>query len=145
MTLLFGAIVGADARSGLQDNRATVDATGPQNATITAGPAIATVEVTTSVFTMLQSLVGRVFEDVDGNGMFGGGDRPIAHARVITSTGQAALTDEAGMYNIPSIGSGTVAVSLDRDTFPSGLTTIDGPGGQSWTRLLGRRSAAAPC
>ena len=128
VTLLYGAIVGADARSGLQDNRATVDATGPLNATITAGPAIATVEVTTDVFTMLQSLVGRVFEDVDGNGMFGGGDRPIANARVITSTGQAALTDPAGLFNIPSIGSGTVAVSLDRDTIPSGLTVDRRPG-----------------
>ena len=96
VTLLYLAIVGAGARSGPQDNRATVDATGPQNAKITAGPAIATVEVTTEVFTMLQALVGRVFEDVDGNGMFGDGDRPLANARVITSTGQAALTDAAG-------------------------------------------------
>ncbi len=136
VTLLYQAIVGAGARSGPQDNRATVDATGPLNAKITAGPAVATVEVTTEVFTMLQALVGRVFEDVDDNGLFGGGDRPIANARVITSTGQAALTDPAGMYNIPSIGSGTVAVSLDRDTIPAGLTVDDGPGGRSWTRML---------
>jgi uncharacterized repeat protein (TIGR01451 family) len=136
LALVYQAIAGAGTRSGPQANRATVDATGPLNAKVTAGPAIATVEVTTEVFTMLQSLVGRVFEDVDGNGLFGGGDRPLANARVITSTGQAALTDAAGLYNIPSIGSGTVAVSLDRDTIPAGLTVDDGPGGRSWTRML---------
>ncbi|HKV98874.1 MAG TPA: hypothetical protein VJN96_03570, partial [Vicinamibacterales bacterium] len=136
VTLNYQAIVGADARSGLQETRASVSADDLRGDTVQAGPAIVTVDVTTEVFTMLQAIVGRVFEDVDGNGMFGGGDRPIANARVITSTGQAALTDEAGLYNIPSIGSGTVAVSLDRDTIPSGLTVIDGPGGRSWTRLL---------
>ncbi len=136
VALVYQAIAGAGTRSGPQDNRATVAATGPLSANVSAGPAIATVEVVSETFTMLQSIVGRVFEDVDGNGMFGGADRPIAHARVITSTGQAALTDAAGMYNIPSIGSGTVAISLDRDTIPAGLTLDGGPGGRSWTRLL---------
>lgn len=136
VTLAFLAAVGADARRGSQNSRATVSGLAPLNETISGGPAVATVDVTTEVFTMLQALVGRVFEDVDGNGLFGGSDHPIAHARVITSTGQAALTDSAGLYNIPSIGSGTVAVSLDRDTVPANLTLDDGPGGRSWTRLL---------
>ena len=94
MTLLYQAIVRAPAPALVR--RATGRRSTRQvqlNARITAGPAIATVEVTTEVFTMLQALVGRVFEDVDGNGMFGDGDRPLANARVITSTGQAALTD----------------------------------------------------
>ena len=47
VALIYQAIVGAGARSGPQDNRATVDATGPVNARITAGPAVATVEVVT--------------------------------------------------------------------------------------------------
>jgi hypothetical protein len=86
---------------------------------------------------MLQSLIGRVFVDTDGNGMFGGADRPIENARVITSTGQAAVTDSSGMYNLPSIGAGSVAVSLDPNTIPGGLSLSNGPGsGRSWTQLL---------
>ena len=85
----------------------------------------------------MQALVGRVYEDLDGNGMFTDADRPIANARVITSTGQAAITDPDGLYNIPSLGAGSVAVSLDRSTVPVHLTIADdGPGGRSWTRLL---------
>ncbi|HEY7290045.1 MAG TPA: DUF11 domain-containing protein [Vicinamibacterales bacterium] len=136
-TLVYRVIVGADARTGRQDNRATVTGTNPIGRTALAGPAIASVDVTTDTFTMLQALVGRVYEDVDGDGQFTDADRPVPNARVITSTGQAAITDSAGLYNIPSLGAGSVAVSLDRDTVPGQLTTADdGPGGQSWTRLI---------
>ena len=136
VTVRYQAIVGADARGGRQDNRATVAGTTPPSRLVEAGPATAAIEVVTETFTMLQAVVGRVFEDIDGNRTFDATDRPLANARVITSTGQAALTDSAGMYNIPSIGSGSVAVSLDRDTVREGLTLDDGPGGRSWTRLL---------
>ena len=137
VVILYDVRVGADARGGPQDNRATVSGFDAVRRAVTAGPAIATVDVLTDSFTMLQALVGRVYEDVDGDGQFTTADRPIANARLITSTGQAAITDPAGLYNIPSLGAGSVAVSLDKDTLPSQLTTADdGPGGRSWTRLL---------
>jgi uncharacterized repeat protein (TIGR01451 family) len=133
----YRVVVGAEAGAGPQDNRATTQGLGPLNRVIAAGPAVATVVVSTDTFTLLQALVGRVFEDVDGDGAFGDADRPLGGARVITSTGQAAITDPAGLYNIPSLGAGSVAVSLDRATVPGQLTTVDQlPGDRSWTRLL---------
>ena len=120
VTLIYTAIVGADARTGPQANRATVGAIGPGGVAVTAGPAVASVDVTSDTFSMLQVLVGRVFEDVDRNGVFNGADRPVANARIITSTGQAVITDPLGLYNIPSLPAGSVAVSLDRDTVHPG-------------------------
>lgn len=135
--VLYRVIVGAEARTGPQDNRAVITGTGPRADDVVAGPAIATVDVMRDTFSLLQAVVGRVYEDVDGNGLFTSADRPISGARVITSTGQASITDPDGLYNIPSLGSGSVAVSLDRSTVPGQLTMSgDGPGERSWTRLL---------
>ncbi len=137
VTVDYTVTVGAEARQGPQVNRAEISGRDAFGAAVTAGPATATVVVEGEAFTMLQALVGRVFEDVDGNGRYTGADRAIAGARVITSTGQAAITDPNGLYNIPSLGAGSVAVSLDKDTVPAHLTIEgDGPGDRSWTRLL---------
>ena len=133
----YRVIVGADARVGKQDNKATVSGIGVFSESVAAGPAVASVEVTGDTFTELQAVVGRVYQDLDGNGRFNAADRPLADVRVITSTGQAAVTDPDGLYNIPSLGSGTVVLSLDRSTIPGNLTiTDDEQGGRSWTRMV---------
>ena len=136
LTASFQALVGADARTGPQISTASASGTALSDQVVSADKAVATVEVANETFSMLQMVAGRVFEDVDGNGMYGPGDHPIKDARVVTSTGQAAITDEAGLYNIPSLSSGSVAISLDPLTLSSGYTLDGGPGGSSWTRLL---------
>ena len=75
---------------------------GPVEA-VAAGPAVAAVAVVADTFSLLQALVVRVYEDADRDGVFTSADRPLAHARVITSTGQASITDPYGLYNIPSL------------------------------------------
>jgi uncharacterized repeat protein (TIGR01451 family) len=137
VVLSFRAIAGADAREGLREASASVAGVGPGGLAVTAGPALADVRVVSSTFSMQQVVVGRVFEDVDGDGAFDDGDRAIAGARVIASTGQAAVADGNGLYNLPSMGSGSIAISLDPGTIPGTLTIAgDGPGGRSWSRLL---------
>jgi uncharacterized repeat protein (TIGR01451 family) len=137
VNVIYRVVVGAAARVGPQDNQATVQAAGPTGDVVMTAPAIATVEVTEDGFSLLQALLGRVYEDKDRDGVFTSADRPIANARVITSTGQASITDSDGLYNIPSLGAGSVVVSLDRSTVPGHLTIQDGgPGERSWTRLL---------
>lgn len=136
-SIIYRVVVGPTAGQGPQENRATATGIGWDGATVATAPAVATVEVTGETFSMLQAIVGRVYEDLDRDGTFTSSDRPIAGARVITSTGQASITDPDGLYNVPSIGSGSVVISIDRATIPGHLTpTDDGPGGQSWTRLL---------
>jgi uncharacterized repeat protein (TIGR01451 family) len=137
VSIAYRVVVDADARAGVQENRAFVTGRGLAAEVVQAGPASAIVEVGDGAFSMLQVLIGRIYEDVDGDGRFTGADRPIPNARVITSTGQASITDPDGQYNVPSLGAGSVAVSLDRDTVPAHLTTDDRqPGHRSWTRLL---------
>jgi uncharacterized repeat protein (TIGR01451 family) len=135
--LALRAIAGAEARDGLHEASASVAAVGPGGFAVTAGPAPAEVRVVSTTFSMQQVVVGRVYEDVDGDGAFGAGDRGIADARVIASTGHAALADPNGLYSLPSLGSGSIAISLDPGTIAGALTlAADGPGGGSWSRLL---------
>src|SRR5205823_10508784 len=82
-------------------------------ATVTSAQATAVVNVGRGIMSTRQVIVGRVFEDVNGNGLFDAGDRPIAGARIYLSNGQSVVTDSAGLYSIPSVREGSVVVSLD--------------------------------
>lgn len=46
-------------------------------------------------------VLGRVFEDINGNGYFDGGELGIPGARLITVNGDIITTDEHGRYHIP--------------------------------------------
>src|SRR5690606_34821250 len=74
-----------------------------------------------SMFGFTQMVIGRVFEDANANSRYDAGERGIAGVRVVTSTGLAATTDAAGMYNLPSLAPGTIAVSIDPSTVPAGF------------------------
>ncbi len=57
---------------------------------------------------------------------------------MILSNGQSVTTDSQGMYSIPSVNPGSVTISVDPATLPSGYTLSDEGRfyGQSWSRLL---------
>ncbi|MFL6228206.1 MAG: hypothetical protein ACJ741_05470, partial [Pyrinomonadaceae bacterium] len=112
-TLTYRVRVGANAREGDQVNSATATAHFGGSEVITAGPAHATVRVGAGVFSTRQMIVGRVFVDANGNGMFDGGERPVAGARLYIDNGQSVITDSEGMYNLPSVEDGAVVISLD--------------------------------
>jgi len=79
-----------------------------------------------------------VFEDVNRNGIFDKGDRPVAGTRLFLSNGQSVVTDSEGLYSIPSVGEGAVVISLDPITLPKGFALLDTGfrADESWTRLL---------
>ncbi|MFL6227388.1 MAG: hypothetical protein ACJ741_01260, partial [Pyrinomonadaceae bacterium] len=137
-TLTYRVRVGANAREGDQVNSATATAHFGGSEVITAGPAHATVRVGAGVFSTRQMIVGRVFVDANGNGMFDGGERPVAGARLYIDNGQSVITDSEGMYNLPSVEDGAVVISLDPVTVPNGLLLTDAGhrSGKSWARLL---------
>src|SRR5205085_9211933 len=89
-------------------------------------------------FSTRQILLGRVFEDVNRNGIFDNGDEPLAGVRLYLNSGQAVVTDSQGLYNFPSLGDGPQVISLDPVSIPQGYALTDGGtvAGRSWTRLL---------
>jgi len=71
-------------------------------------------------------VIGRVFDDVNGNGHQDPGEKGLPGVRVMTTRGLAAITDEFGRFHItcaitPLEGRGSnFALKLDDRTLPSG-------------------------
>jgi uncharacterized repeat protein (TIGR01451 family) len=91
----------------------------------------ATVVVTPDTTFDCTDVIGKVFDDVNGNGRQDPGEKGIPGVRVLTTRGLAAVTDEFGRFHItcaitPLEGRGSnFALKLDDRTLPSGyrLTT----------------------
>jgi len=93
--------------------------------------ATATVRVAPDITFDCTDVIGKVFDDVNGNGHQDPGEKGIPGVRVVTTRGLAAITDEFGRFHItcaitPLEGRGSnFALKLDDRTLPSGyrLTT----------------------
>lgn len=136
--ILYRVRVGANAGEGERENTAIAVGVFPSGERDETAPARATVFVGGGVFSTRQVVLGRVFEDVDGDGQFTNGDLPLAGVRLFLNNGQSVITDSAGLYNFPSLGDGAQVIALDSVTIPTGYYLTDGGSvaGRSWTRLL---------
>ncbi len=138
-TISYRVRVGANASEGEHFNSAFVAGTMPNGETVTTQPARAPVRVRAGVFSLRQIVIGRVFEDRNGNGNFDKGERPVSGARVYMNNGQSVVTDSAGQYNLPAVSGGSIVLSLDPTSVPKGyhLQNENGRNStKSWTRLL---------
>lgn len=138
-TITYRVRIGANATEGKFYNSAIVGGDLPDGTKVTTEPAKAMVEVSGGTFSLRQVLIGRVFEDRNGNGKFDAGERPVAGARVYLNNGQSVITDSSGQYNIPSVNQGSFVVSLDPVTLPKNYNLLDEDGrnaSKSWARLL---------
>ena len=136
--LLYRVRIGANAREGDMENVAVGSGTFPNGERSDTGAAHATVRVGGGVFSTRQVIIGRVFEDVNRNGLFDSNDKPAAGVRIYLTSGQSVITDSQGLYNFPALGDGSQVLALDPVTVPAGYVLADGGtvAGRSWTRLL---------
>jgi uncharacterized repeat protein (TIGR01451 family) len=72
----------------------------------------------------LGTVIGKVFDDRDGNGVQGIGEKGIGGAMVAMEDGVYALTDGNGMYHIAAVRPGNRLVKVNRYSLPpnDGLT-----------------------
>jgi uncharacterized repeat protein (TIGR01451 family) len=95
--------------------------------------ASATVRVVPDTTFDCTDVIGKVFDDVNGNGHQDPGERGIPGVRVVTTRGLAAITDEFGRFHItcaitPLEGRGSnFALKLDDRTLPSGYRPTTPP------------------
>jgi len=138
LSIVYRVRVGANARDGEQVNSAVAEGAFPSGEHIATAPARVGVIVSHGVFSTQQLIIGRVFEDVNGNARFDQGDKPTAGVRLYLDKGQSVITDSAGMYNFPSVEDGAVVIALDPTTLSSGFVlSYDGKrSDQGWARLL---------
>ena len=134
----YRARVGVNAVEGEQFNSAAAEGALPSNKKISTARARAGVVVGRGIFGSQQAIIGRVFEDADGDGQFDAGERPVRDARLYLSNGDLVITDSEGMYNFPLVSGGALVISLDPVSIPSGYKLLDDNqrAGRSWARLL---------
>jgi uncharacterized repeat protein (TIGR01451 family) len=136
--LVYRVRVGAGARQGEQENVAAASGVFPNGETIRTAPAMATVLVSSGVFSTQQLIVGRVFYDANRNEKFDDGDEPLEGVRLYLQSGKSVTTDSRGLYNFPALSEGAQVISLDPITLPQRYSLTDGGSvaGKSWVRLL---------
>lgn len=67
-----------------------------------------------------RTVTGRVYEDLDGNGGLGPGDRPIQGVRVLCQKVQS-VSDKDGYYLLENLLPGSARITVDPATLPAGL------------------------
>ena len=136
--LLYRVRVGVNAREGDAENVAIAIGMFPSGERTESGTARATVRIGGGAFSTRQVILGRVFEDVNRNGFFDEGDKPVPGVRLYLTSGQSVITDSEGLYNFPALNDGSQVVALDPVTLAPGYLLADGGrlSGRSWTRLL---------
>jgi uncharacterized repeat protein (TIGR01451 family) len=93
----------------------------------------ATVRVVPDTTFDCTDVIGKVFDDVNGNGQQDPGEKGIPGVRILTTRGLAAITDEFGRFHItcaitPLEGRGSnFALKLDDRTLPSGYRPTTPP------------------
>src|SRR2546423_4726896 len=88
LSIVYRVRVGANARDGEQINSAIAEGAFPSGEHIATAPAHVGVNISHGVFATRQLILGRVFEDVNGNGRFDKGDKPTAGVRLYLDKGQ---------------------------------------------------------
>jgi uncharacterized repeat protein (TIGR01451 family) len=117
--------VSAGVTEGEYINRAQVTS-GP-NAIALSGEASATVEVVPDPTFDCTDVTGKVFDDVNRNGVQDAGEKGLQGIRLVTTSGLNATTDQHGRFHItcatvPREGRGSnFILKLDDRTLPSGF------------------------
>ncbi len=126
------AVIGAGVSEGDRINTAVAQ-NGATNAEV-SNRAQAVVTITASAIFDCAEIIGKVFDDFDGDGYQDEGEPGVPGARLATVNGELITTDEFGRYHITcaavpnaQIGSNYV-LKLDPRTIPDGYTpTSDNP------------------
>ncbi|HYE12851.1 MAG TPA: hypothetical protein VD968_00225, partial [Pyrinomonadaceae bacterium] len=136
--LTYRVRVGANVREGDQFNAASatgVLTTGEQVSTPTARAAV---RVRRGIFSSQQVIIGRVFDDANGDSQFDRDEKGVPGVRIYLNNGQSVVTDSEGLYNFPVVNEGAQVLSLDPVTLPPGYALADTGRREdkSWSRLL---------
>ncbi len=134
VAILVG-VPGAEARPGEAVARARARALTPAGIRIASGPAEAMLRVVRGDLVHEAVLAGRVFADIDGDGVPSRDEPAIPGVRLYLEDGTQVLTDVAGKYHIEGIRPGMHVLKIDPETLPTGLDPT-----RSWER--GRGTAA---
>jgi uncharacterized repeat protein (TIGR01451 family) len=117
----YKTVVAPVARPGRFDTKVVGSALSPLGEQVVTVPVNVEVLIVDDPFSVTQVLIGRVFDDANGNGEYDAAETGVPNVRVVTATGLSAITDSLGQYNLPSLAAGSTLVSIDPATVPRHL------------------------
>ncbi|MFC1668065.1 SdrD B-like domain-containing protein, partial [Chlamydiota bacterium] len=72
----------------------------------------------------LGTVIGKVFNDVNKNGIQDEDELGVAGVRLVTEYGVIVYTDFDGKYHIPAVRPGRHVIKIDKDTLPAGSEVL---------------------
>jgi|GEM_PF-5731931 len=115
-TLSYRCVVNADVPVGTSVNWVTATGQPPTGGMSVSTPASASVKVRSSILGDKAVILGRVFEDANGNGVPDPGERGVAGVRIYLEDGSYVFTDPEGQYSFTGVSAGNHVVKIDRTT-----------------------------
>jgi len=124
LELSYQLIVSAGATPGTYSNRAW--AYDVCDSCFISNETSANVEVALDPLFDLGTIIGKVFEDHDGDGWQDAGEKGIPGAMVVLDEGTYALTDPYGRYHFPAVAPGERLVKINLLGLGNGATATGG-------------------
>jgi len=121
-TLKYQVVVGSGVTFGNYENKAWCELS---NGRQISNSATETVKVVPDPLFDLGTVIGKVFNDVNENGIQDNGEETIPYVRIVTEEGTVITTDKDGKWHLPGIIPGIHLFRIDESTLPEGsdLTT----------------------
>ena len=88
---------------------------------VSDGPSVASILIVEGIFTRRGLVLGGVFSDSDGDGLWDPGEKGVRGISVFIENGTYAVTDSFGFYSIPGIVEGRHVVRVDPASLPDSL------------------------
>jgi len=121
-TLTYRVIAGPDVKLGKNKNSAVINATVSGSST-SAGPSVAIVDIMEGLFTDKGMIIGKVFNDINQDGVQDRGEKGVGHVALVLEDGTMVVTDEFGKFSMPNVADGMHVLRLDQRMLPGGPLT----------------------
>ncbi|GFO58234.1 hypothetical protein GMST_05590 [Geomonas silvestris] len=122
-TLSYRCTVSADAPVGTALNRVSGSATAP-GGSASLSTATASVRVRSSLLADRALILGRLFEDKNGNGIPDPGEPGVPGVRIYLEDGSFTFSDPDGQYSFTGVSAGNHVVKIDRATLSLRLKPV---------------------
>jgi uncharacterized repeat protein (TIGR01451 family) len=120
LEIRYRVLIGLSTGRGEHENRVTASGVTPDDVEAVSDEAKASVLVSGGAFDDRGLIIGKVFEDHDGNGTHGGDEPGARNVELILEDGTRVRTDEYGKYSIPDVEQGQHVLRLNEKTLPAG-------------------------
>ncbi len=123
-TITYKCAIGLNAVAGFHDNEATIESYSVDGITLALDSPRAMARVKVVVFETKGIIIGKVFEDLNGDGWQDEDEPGIPGIDIVMEDGTTVTTDVDGKYSIPGVEPGYHVLTIDEATLPEGYEIL---------------------